>query len=385
MNFKPNFKPCDISLPGKVYWGRGSIKALQDIISHTRATHIALFTDAVLRAAGTVDGVIDILTDTGLPLLIRDNLATEPSYPEFKALCETLMSQDIDIIIAVGGGSVMDQAKLTAAAIRNPAFLENIKDTSLLIHQPAPVVAVPTTAGTGAEASANAILFFPDEELKVGIVHEKLLPPFVVLDPVLTSKMPPSLTASTGVDALCHALESLISKKSNGMCELYARESLRLIARYLKRAYENGADEEARCGMLLAAFYAGVCLATSSTVAVHALSYPLGGKYHIPHGVANAILLPFVMEYNLPACRNMFALIADDISLPGDDRAQALVEWLYTLTEDLAIPRDLTRYGIRKEDAPSLAEQALKVQRLLSQNPREMSAGDIEAVYTRLL
>lgn len=380
-----NFKPCDIRLPSKVYWGAGSIKALQDIVSYTRATHIALFTDAVLRAAGTVDGVIDVLTGTGLPLLIRDNLATEPSYPEFRALCEDLLSQDIDIIIAVGGGSVMDQAKLAAAAMRNPAFLDNIKDTTLLVQQPVPMVAVPTTAGTGAEASANAILFFPEEELKVGIVHEKLLPPFVVLDPVLTSKMPPSLTASTGVDALCHALESLISKKSNGMCELYARESLRLIARYLKRAYDNGADEEARCGMLLAAFYAGVCLATSSTVAVHALSYPLGGKYHIPHGVANAILLPFVMEYNLPACREMFALVADDIGLPGDDRAQALVEWLYSLTEDLAIPRDLTRYGIRKEEAPALAQQALKVQRLLSQNPREMSAEDIEAVYERLL
>ena len=380
-----NFKPCDIRLPSKVYWGTGSITALRDIVSYTRTTHIALFTDAVLRAAGTVDGVIDILTGTGLPLLIRDNLATEPSYPEFRALCEDLLSQDIDIIIAVGGGSVMDQAKLAAAAMRNPAFLDNIKDTSLLLQQPVPMVAVPTTAGTGAEASANAILFFPEEELKVGIVHEKLLPPFVVLDPVLTSKMPPSLTASTGVDALCHALESLISKKSNGMCELYARESLRLIARYLKRAYDNGADEEARCGMLLAAFYAGVCLATSSTVAVHALSYPLGGKYHIPHGVANAILLPFVMEYNLPACREMFALVADDIGLPGDDRAQALVAWLYSLTEDLAIPRDLTRYGIRKEEVPSLAQQALKVQRLLSQNPRQMTAEDIEAVYKRLL
>lgn len=380
-----NFKPCDIRFPSKVYWGAGSIKALRDIVSYTRATHIALFTDAVLRAAGTVDGVIENLTGTGLPLLIRDNLATEPSYPEFKTLCEDLLSQDIDIIIAVGGGSVMDQAKLTAAAMRNPAFLENVKDTSLLINQPVPIVAVPTTAGTGAEASANAILFFPEEELKVGIVHEKLLPPFVVLDPVLTQKMPPSLTASTGVDALCHALESLISKKSNGMCELYARESLRLIAQYLKRAYDNGADEEARCGMLLAAFYAGVCLATSSTVAVHALSYPLGGKYHIPHGVANAILLPFVMEYNLPACQETFALVADDIGLSGDDRAKALVEWLYSLTEDLAIPRDLTRYGIQAEDAPALAEQALKVQRLLSQNPREMAANDIEAVYRRLL
>lgn len=380
------FNNCDIRFPSQVYWGAGSINNLSSIVAQTKVCNIVLLTDAVMIGSGVVDPIIAALKQTGKALIINSTLATEPSYGDFKALCKQLQEAQIDCIVGVGGGSVMDQAKLLAVAITNPQFVDYIKDTSYIVNPPVKMVAIPTTSGTGAEATANAILFFPEEELKVGIVHPSLIPSYVILDPNMLQCLPKRLVASTGIDALCHALESLISKKNNCLCELYALRSIDYISKYLKCMYDDIADEEARSGMLLASFYAGICLTTSSTVGVHALSYPLGGKYHIPHGLANAILLPFVMEYNHSACATIFGSLAKHIGITNDSNdSQAFVQWLFDLTEYLDIPRDLTTLGVGADQLPFLAQQALKVERLIHQNPRTMTVEDIEAIYSRVL
>jgi alcohol dehydrogenase class IV len=249
---------------------------------------------------------------------------------------------------------------------------------------------VPTTAGTGSEATPNAIFLVPEDELKVGIVSPQLMPDGVILDPLLTLTLPPAITASTGMDALTHAIECFCSKKGNPFSDLFGLEAIRLIARSIRRAYRDGGDVDARNDMLLGAFYGGACIATSSTTAVHALAYPLGGKYRIAHGLSNAMLLPFVMEFNLQGSEPRFAAMARAMGLPVDGLApraagEAMIEALYALNADLGIVSSLRDKGITERDLDGLVDGAAKVTRLLDNNPRPMSRDDMRAIYQRLL
>ena len=253
-----------------------------------------------------------------------------------------------------------------------------------------PTVMVPTTAGTGAEATPNSIILVPEDELKIGIVSPLLLPDAVILDPLLTLSLPPAVTASTGMDALTHAIECYCSRKGNPFSDLYALEAIRLIARSIRRAVADGQDVAAREDMLMGAYWGGVCIATSSTTAVHALAYPLGGKYRIAHGLSNAVLLPSVMAFNQGAARARFADMARAMALPvqglGEEAAaDAFVQALRQLNADLGIPATLGPLGIEARDIPGLVEGAAKVTRLLDNNPRVMSRADMHALYTALL
>jgi alcohol dehydrogenase class IV len=249
---------------------------------------------------------------------------------------------------------------------------------------------VPTTAGTGSEATPNAIVLVPEDELKVGIVSPRLMPDGVILDPLLTLTLPPAITASTGMDALTHAIECYCSKKGNAFSDLYGLEAIRLIAGSIRRAYEHGSDVDARHDMLLGAFYGGVCIATSSTTAVHALAYPLGGKYRIAHGLSNAMLLPFVMEFNLVGSEPRFHAMAAAMGLPVAGLApyaagERMIAALYALNADLGIVSSLRDKGITDRDVEGLVDGAAKVTRLLDNNPRPMTRSDMRAIYERLL
>jgi alcohol dehydrogenase class IV len=230
----------------------------------------------------------------------------------------------------------------------------------------------------------------PEDELKVGIVSPKLLPDGVILDPGLTIGLPPSITASTGMDALCHAIECYTSKKGNPFSEMLALKAVSLISRAIRRAFSAGTDLEARHDMLLGATYGGMCIATSSTTAVHALSYPLGGRYRIAHGISNAILLPFVMRFNAVGNEEKFHAIAlamglDVGALPVPRAATVAIDTLFALNRDLGIPANLQQWNITSSDLETLIEGAAKVTRLLENNPRPMSKADIREIYEQLI
>lgn len=379
-----------VKFPKKVFSGNGSLDELKSIVKSLRVSEVCLFTDQGVFGCGLADRPLQILKEAGANVTVIPDVPREPSVYDVKKINKQLRETKTGLIVAIGGGSVIDMAKIISVAMTNERLAEDIRAAGAIQKPSLPMVAVPTTAGTGAEATANAIFLFPEEELKVGIVHDYMIPDYVILDATVTYGLPAALTASTGVDALCHAVESYISILSNPFCEMLSLKAVELICRSIERAYKDGSDWKAREEMQLGSFYAGLCLTTSSTVAVHALSYPLGGKYHIPHGISNAILLPYVMEMNMECCKEQFTMLApymmpDIQTVPKEQWPQKVVDYLYELMKRLDIPDSLTGFGVKPEDLDYLTDNAVKVERLLLKNPKKLSKADIKSVYEKLL
>lgn len=383
-------KQYDVKFPKKVFSGKGSIGELKGIVSMTGASNVCLMTDKGVAGCGLLKLPLDVLNACGVKVTVIDDVPREPSVYDVQDTHKKMKDEEVDLIVAIGGGSVIDMAKIMSVAMTNENLVADLRAKDAITNPSLPMAAIPTTSGTGAEATANAIFLYPEEDLKVGIVHEYMIPDFVILDVSVTCGLPPALTASTGVDALCHAVESYISILSNPFCELFALKAVQLICRSIERAYNDGNDMEAREDMQLGSFYAGLCLTTSSTVAVHALSYPLGGKYHIPHGVSNAVLLPYVMEANLECCREQFTTLAPYMiqgieAVPKEQWPQKVVDYLYELMKKLDIPDSLIGFGVKPEDLDYLTDNAVKVERLLLKNPKKLSKEEIKHIYERLL
>ncbi len=382
-----NTQVYDAIFPGRVYAGEGSLGQAAQIAAEENAQHVVVLID---RAVVGLEAVEEMLRDLeGRFAGMIQDIPSEPANHDIQCVYERALEWHADLILAVGGGSVMDMAKVVSAAVRNPEFARaGFMDAGFILSPSIPTIMVPTTAGTGAEATPNAIFLIPDRELKVGVISPNFLASYVILEPRLTVGLPPALTASTGLDAFCHAVESYLSLKSNPLSRCLSLEAAQLIVQNLEKAYRNGADRKARENMQIGSFLAGLCLSSSTTVAVHALSYPLGGKYHIPHGIANAILLPWVLKANLPDCRTQYEKLAG-LLLPEDewkeDMAEAFVEWTFAFCARLQIPDKLTGYEIGKGDLDSLTDGAMETDRLLSQNPRRLTREEIRGIYERLL
>ncbi len=379
-----------IKFPKKVFSGEGSLAELKTIIHDTKATSVCLMTDEGIYGSGLLETPLLYIEETGLTPLVIHDIPREPSVYAVQDYHKKLSGEKVDLIVAVGGGSVIDMAKILSVTMTNPGLAEDLRKPDAIQKPSVPMVAVPTTSGTGAETTANAIFLYPEEDLKVGIISEYMIPDFVILDVSMTCKLPPGLTASTGVDALCHAMESYISILSNPFCKVFSLEAISLICRSIETAYRDGSNRQAREDMQLGAFYAGLCLTTSSTVAVHALSYPLGGKYHIPHGISNAILLPYVMKENLECCREAYTEIAPYMlsnaeQIPKEQWPEAVVDYLFALMKNLGIPDSLQEFGVHPEDLDYLTDNAVKVERLLLKNPKKLSKEDIKGIYKQLL
>ena len=376
--------------PARIIAGPGSIDSIADVVSDFAATQVLIISDKGVARAGLIDRPKALLEAAGVTVTVLDDTPPEPEVGQVEAILAAARKHACELVIGIGGGSAMDVAKIVAVLLNNDVSLRDLLNKAPIARRGLPTLMVPTTAGTGSEATPNSIFLVPEDELKVGIVSPKLLPDCVILDPQMSIGLPPAITASTGMDALTHAIECYTSKKGNPFSELFALKAITLISRSIRCAFTHGSDLDARHDMLLGAMYGGMCIATSSTTAVHALAYPLGGKFRIAHGISNAILLPYVMRFNRVGSEGKFRDIAvamglDVSSLSDENAATAMIDQLFALNHDLEIPPDLKRWNITGADLDTLVEGAAKVTRLLDNNPRPMSKTDIRAIYSQLI
>ena len=316
---------------------------------------------------------------------IDTSIVNEPYFNDFKELMELVSPFDPDVIVGIGGGSVLDIAKLVAAQLGNEQQLEEYVGNGLLNGRKKKLICLPATSGTGSEMSPNAILVDDADGQKKGIISPHLVPDIVIVDPLLTISLPPSITAATGIDALTHCLEAYTNKFAHPLIDTYAYEGMQLIAANIVNAVNKGSNEDARTNVALGSVYGGICLGPVNTAGVHALSYPLGSMYHLPHGLSNALLLPYVMEFNIEACACRYAKVAIALGCEQKENdlatARSGVEKIKKLIVDCGLPLRLRDVSVEFDAIPEIARDAMKIQRLLKNNPREITLDDAIAVY----
>ena len=379
-----------IKIPSCVYGGEGCVEKVEEIICREHAKRLLVFTDKGIRGAGLLDILVGVLDRIGAEYQIFDDLTAEPAYQDVDRVIREAEAYSSDLILAIGGGSVMDAAKLCSVLKGAPYTVKDLLEDPSLAQKQMKTVMIPTTCGTGSEATCNAIVAIPEEESKKGIVNDCMIPDYVVLDPQMIRHLPKSIVAATGVDALAHAVECYTSKKETPFSDTYASASARLIFHNIRKAYQEPEDMEAKSSMLLGAFYGGVAITGSGTTAVHALSYPLGGKYHIAHGVSNAILFAHVMRFNKEACRERLAMLCDLVfqeksGLSVEEKADYMIGQIEDIVRVTEIPTDLEQFGVKMEDLDFLVDAGSRQTRLLVNNMRELSLDDIRSIYLKVL
>ncbi|MBS4152867.1 iron-containing alcohol dehydrogenase [Cobetia sp. MC34] len=350
-----------------------------------------LVTDPGVLGSGTLEPIkaqLDDLKSRGhlTDYRIFSDVSAEPEVHIVEDCMSSYREGGCDSLIAVGGGSAMDIAKCVAVYATHDGDLESLFGENKARVRGAPLIAMPTTSGTGSEVTNIGILSDTEARMKKGIVNDYLLPDVAIVAPELTVSCPRHVTAASGVDALVHAIEAYLSNFATPITDALAIKAMRLIIKALPKAYANPADLKAREDMATGSLLAGMAFGNAGVGAVHALAYPLGGRYHLPHGVTNALLLPHVMRWNALACVERFRDIAEALDtshrkLKDEATAELVVERLHKLCRDVDIPSGLRHFDIPEEDIPSLAADAFKVERLLRNNPRQLSQADIESIY----
>lgn len=370
--------------PGKLVFGKGSLDNLAQEIRGLAASKVFLATITPLLAH--LQPLVEALERSGIAIQTDTSITQEPSFADFNTLMQIVVPFNPDVVVGIGGGSVLDIAKLVAAQLESDQTLEEIVGINFLKGRRKKLICVPATSGTGSEVSPNAILVDNADNQKKGIISPFLVPDIVYVDPLLTISVPPAITAATGIDALTHCLEAYTNKFAQPFIDMYAFEGMRLIAANIVQAVENGADEEARTQVAMGSLLGGFCLGPVNTAGVHALSYPLGSTFHLAHGLSNALLLPYVMEFNTPASVSRHAQVALALGCErGADEmttATSGIKKIRELIQKCRIPSRLREVGIAKEAIPKLAEDAMKITRLLKNNPREITLSDAIAIYT---
>ena len=379
--------PIEIVTPRRLVLGAGSIARWPEMAIQEGWKRIA-----VLSVAPVWPMLEPSLQDAGakglVVLKLDYTLAGEPTTDYFQQLRGQTAALQPDAILGVGGGSVLDIAKLLAALSDKTAPVTAFFGKGLVPGRKLGLICAPTTAGTGSEVSPNAILLDSADSEKKGIISPFLLPDCTLIDPALTASLPPRITAETGMDALCHCLEAYINKFAHPLVDTAALRGIELVGKNLLRACRDGQDLQAREALATASMLGGLCLGPVNTCGVHALSYGLAGKYHLSHGLANALLLAEVMRFNRPACEDRYAAIARVLDLPvnGDvvHDADLTIDFVSSLSAACGIPRHLSEIGIRAEDIPEMAGMAMNVTRLLRNNPREIRREDVMEIYQNI-
>jgi len=370
----------------RIIVGMGSALDLASQCGQLNVTRPLLVTDPGLMAIGLVQPILAALEKAGCAPLVFDQVREDPPEATVLAAVALARSGSVDGVIAVGGGSSMDVAKVVAVLLRGEQTLADMYGVGKVTGGRLPLVLVPTTAGTGSEATPVAIIT-TGETTKAGVSSPVLLPDVAVLDAALTLGLPPAVTAMTGVDAMVHAIEAYTSRhKKNPLSDNLALRALHLLSRNIRTAVHEGGNRQAREHMLLGACLAGQAFANAPVAAVHALAYPLGGHYHIPHGLSNSLVLPSVLEFNATEAHVLYGELADvvigaPVAGSAEAKTAALVVALRELIEDVALPATLQQAGVKQSDLEMLATDAMLQQRLLINNPRDVTYADALEIY----
>lgn len=379
-----------IKIPSATFAGAGSLSEVGAILRKEHAEKVLVFTDPGIIAGGLAGMLFAELDQAGVSYEVFQDLKPEPSYLDVDRVAKEVQNSQGDLMIAIGGGSVMDAAKLCSVLQGADYTVKDLLQDPALARKQMKTVMIPTTCGTGSEATCNAIVAIPEEQSKKGIVNDSMIPDYVILDARMIEKLPKHIVAATGVDALAHVVECFTSKKATPLSDTYALAGAELIFQNLEKAYRNPENLEAKSCVLLGAYYGGIAITGSGTTAVHALSYPLGGKYHIAHGVSNAILFAHVMAFNKDACSDRLAALCGRVypEMTGagtEEKADFIIRRIREIVENTNIPTDLKQFGVKMEDLDFLVEAGSQQQRLLVNNQKELSLEDIRSIYQKVL
>lgn len=371
-------------IANKLITGPAAIEQLAAELTRLKVDNPLIVTDTILLKSGTVDLALAQLG--ARPYGIFDQVQPEPEIAIVEACTRAYRESGHDGVIGLGGGSAIDIAKGVAAFAGHSGPLAELFGVDLVTRKGPPLIAIPTTAGTGSEVTNVAIFSDKQAQLKKGIVSDYLLPDVALVSPSMTLTCPRSVTAASGVDALVHAIESYLSVNASPITDAIALGAIKLIAKALPKAYANPANLQAREDMATASLMAGMAFGNAGVGAVHALAYPLGGRFNIAHGVSNALLLPYVMAWNKLACverlRDIAAAMGVRVAELSDKQAaDQAVQAMAELCAAVDIPSGLRSFNVPADAIPAMAEEASRIDRLMRNNPRQLSAADIELIY----
>ncbi|WP_188623183.1 iron-containing alcohol dehydrogenase [Caldalkalibacillus thermarum] len=371
-------------MPTQMEYGRGLARKTGELLKPYVKQKVLIVTDAGVRKAKILDPIEMSLNEQGIAYDIFDEVDPNPTNQIVENGLRYLQKGNCDIVLAVGGGSSIDTAKAIAALVNNSGSILDYEGVNKLPHPPLPIVAIPTTAGTGSEATPATIITNEKTLFKAAIISPHLYPKLAILDPELTLGLPPSITAATGMDALTHAIESYTSKFSNPVSQALAINAVKIIGENINKAYFVGTDMDSRGEMLVASCMAGMAFAQSRLGNVHAISHTLGGIFNIPHGIANAALLPYVMAYNLPACPDQYKEIAvalgEDVSgLPVTEAGRKAIEAIVTMNKSLNIPDNIKDLGVSLDYLPQMIRDTMRSGNVFA-NPRLTSESDVRQI-----
>lgn len=347
---------------------------------------LCLVTDRFLHESGMLDKALVSLRETNWSVHVVDNVVADPPEEVVLSAVDRARKAGADLVVGMGGGSSMDVAKLLAVLLGTDQPLQEMYGIGNIQGNRLPLVQIPTTAGTGSEVTPVSIVT-TGASTKSGVVSPTLYADVAILDATLTLQLPAAATAATGIDAMVHAIEAFTSKRlKNPISDMLATKALALLSQNLLSACSDGSNLAAREAMLLGAMLAGQAFANAPVAAVHALAYPIGGLFHVPHGLSNSLVLPHVLRFNAPAAHTQYAELAD-IIVPGcqgssEAKTQALIEHLVATIKATAIERSLRQVGVQASDLRAMAQDAMKQTRLLGNNPREVTEDDAYAIYS---
>lgn len=369
------------------YFGPGARKELPDAIKRLGTKKVMLVTDKGLIKFGVAKMVTDVLDEAGIPYEIFSEVKPNPTVSNVKAGVEAFKNAGADVLVAVGGGSAIDTAKGIGIVTANPEFSDivSLEGCAPTTHKSVPIIALPTTAGTAAETTINYVIIDEEKQKKMVCVDPNDIPAVAIIDAELMYSLPKSLTAATGMDALTHAIEGYITKGAWELSDMFEIEAIRMISRYLPIAVNEPTNPEGRNGMAVAQYVAGMAFSNVGLGLVHGMAHPLGALFDIPHGVANALLLPSIMEYNMPKCIDKYGKIAeamgvDTNGMTKEEAAQAACDAVRALAVKVGIPQHLSEINITEADIPALAAQAIE-DVCTPGNPRDTCLEDITTLY----
>lgn len=374
-----------IQQPPRIIFGEG---ALENFINdYLETCNQSLYILTIEPLHNQLKPNLEKLREKSIKVKVNTSIEGEPSFTDMETVLKDARNFKADSVAGIGGGSVLDVAKLLAAMLENDQALNDVVGNGLLKQRTTYLACLPSTSGTGSEVSPNAIFLDEVDGGKKGVISPYLVPDAAYIDPILTIGVPPTVTAATGVDALTHCIEAYMNRFAHPVADVWALEGIRLISKNLVAATKDGKNIEARTAVALGSMYGGMCLGPVNTAAVHALAYPLGSDYKVPHGLSNALLLPYVLDYSRPEGDDRLAQIAVAMGVYEhgtlEKQADTAIEKIKQIISDCGLPSRLSEIDIPKKDIKKLADGAIQVQRLLKNNIKTLTHENIIEIYKR--